>query len=76
MSIKPRARAVPYLFMPGDTVQAVIKKQNRHDVLPEELVELNKTYLMINGQEVPRPGTSALIPILSRHQADVFGKKN
>ncbi len=75
MSIRPRARALPHLFMPGDTIQAVIKKLNRHDVLPEELKDLVVTYGMINGNEVPKAGTSVMIPILARHQADVFGKK-
>lgn len=75
MTIRPRARALPHLFMPGDTVQAIIKKLNRHDVTPQEMKDLVATYGMINGTEVPKAGTSVMIPILTRHQADVFGKK-
>ena len=75
MSIRPRARALPHLFMPGDTIQAVIKKVNQHDVTPQELADLVKTYGMINGTEVPKAGTSVMIPVLTRHQPTVFGKK-
>jgi Glu-tRNA(Gln) amidotransferase subunit E-like FAD-binding protein len=75
MSIRPRARALPHLFMPGDTIQAVIKKTNLHDVQDHELKDLVQTYGMINGNEVPKAGTSVMIPILGRHQATVFGKK-
>lgn len=75
MSIRPRARALPHIFMPGDTIQAVIKKINLFDVDPQELKDLVQTYGMINGNEVPKAGTSVMIPVLSRHQPTVFGKK-
>lgn len=75
MSIRPRARAMPHLFMPGDTIQGIIKKINLYDVTPQELNELVQTYGMINGNEVPKAGTSVMIPVLSRHQATVFAKK-
>ena len=74
MAIRPRARALPHMFMPGQTVQAIIKKMNMHDVTPEELKELVATFTMINGDEVPKAGTSVMIPILPRHQAAAFGK--
>lgn len=75
MSIRPRARALPHMFMPGDTIQGVIKKVNQYDVEPRELDELVQTYGMINGNEVPKAGTSVMIPVLTRHQPTVFGKK-
>jgi hypothetical protein len=55
------------MFMPGHTIEAIIKKENKHDVNKEELNALLAEYLRINGPEVPRPGFVAKIPILLRH---------
>lgn len=55
------------VFMPGHTVEAIIKRENMHDVNKEELNALIKEYINLNGPEVPRPGFSAKIPILLRH---------
>jgi hypothetical protein len=73
--IKVRARAWPHMFKAGETVEAVIKKVNCHDVMGEELAELLQKYHEINGSHVPRAATQALIPVLVRHQTKVFGKK-
>lgn len=65
----------PHMFMPGETIEAIIKKTNRHDANQIELEQLIREYRLINGIGVPRAGTQALIPVLARHQTEVFGKK-
>ena len=66
----------PHLFMPGHTVEAIIKKFNRQDVSAQELRLLVNHYKIINGEEVISAGTSAMIPILDRHARlnDIYGK--
>lgn len=72
--IKIKPRALPHMFKPSETVEAILKKLNRHDVIGDELTELLREYKRINGDEVPRAGQTSLIPILTRHHAAVFGK--
>jgi hypothetical protein len=75
MAIKKRPQAVPHMFMPGQTVTAAIKKFNLHDVTKEEMVELLTQYKSINPRQNPKPGQKVLIPILERHQAQVFNRE-
>jgi hypothetical protein len=72
MGIQPRAKAIPHLLMSGDTITAVIKCKNLYDVTPLELRELMETFSMINGLTVLKPGATVMVPILQRHQAEVF----
>lgn len=72
MSLTNRIKAKQHMYMPGDTVSAVIKKYNLFDVSKEELVQLIEEYKAINNPGVIKPGTSALVPILQRHHAAVF----
>ena len=58
---------VRVLFMPGHTIEGVVKKENKHDVSTEELSALMERYAQINGLAVPVVGQSAQIPILQRH---------
>lgn len=67
-------RVKPHLFMPGETVVAAIKKYNLHDVTRDEQKLLLKQFKEINTDTVPRAGTRAMIPILSRHYEQVFKK--
>ena len=68
MSFKPRAKAVPHMFMPGETVSAAIKKYNNYDVTKQEMTELLNTFKVTNPV-IPRPGMRVLIPVLDRHLA-------
>lgn len=56
-----------HLFMVGDTITAAIKKYNKHDISPEEMVELLEHFKEKNGLEPLRPGMRAHIPVLPRH---------
>ena len=72
MPLKERARGVPHMFMPGETVTGAIKKYNLFDVTKEEMPGLLSEYNSINPPMNPKPGMRVLIPILERHQAQVF----
>jgi hypothetical protein len=72
MAMKPRAKAKPHMFMPGDTVSGAIKKNNFYDVTKEEMNLLLKSFNTINGDKLPRPGMHFMIPILERHQDAAF----
>jgi hypothetical protein len=72
MKISKRIQAKSHMFMPGDTVQAVVKKFNLHDVTKEEMCQLIDQFKDINPPLVLKPGINALIPILDRHQDKVF----
>lgn len=60
-------RTVSHTFRPGETVEAILKKINRHDVTESELRKLLIDYHTLNGSEVPRAGTQVKIPMLTRH---------
>lgn len=75
MTIALRVRAVPHLFMPGQTVSAVLKLYNLQDVMPGELKELLAQFKSINGDKNFKAGEKGMIPILVRHQQEVFKKK-
>ena len=60
---------VPHMFMPGETIEAIIKKVNLHSVDPNELKELMTEFNRINGGHVPKVGMSAKIPVLQRWEA-------
>ena len=57
--------------MPGHTIEALIKKENRHNVTKEELVELLKQFEVLNSSTVPRAGATVKIPILQRHEDSI-----
>jgi hypothetical protein len=59
--------SVRALLMPGHTIWGIIMRENRHDVRPEERELLLAEYKRLNGEQVPRVGQSALIPVLARH---------
>ena len=72
MPLKVRPKALPHMFMPGQTVVAAIKLANRHDVTPDEVQLLITQFKEINGEINPKPGMRLLLPILERHHAEVF----
>lgn len=65
-------KAMNHMFMPGDTVQAVIKKFNLMDVSSEEMLELIERFKAINAEGAIKPGMKMLIPILQRLEDKVF----
>lgn len=70
--LSSRIKAKQHLFMPGHTVQSIVKQHNLYDVTPEEIIELMKQFNKINENVLPRPGMNMLIPILPRHFDVVF----
>lgn len=65
-------KALPHLFMPGETIGAAIKSLNLYDVNKDEMKHLLRTYDQINGKDVVKAGTRVMIPILERHYDAVF----
>ena len=57
---------INHMFMPGETIEAIIKKVNMHSVDPNELRALMEEYNRLNNGEIPRVGKSVKIPVLSR----------
>lgn len=72
MPLKVRPKALPHLFMPGQTVVGAIKLANRHNVTQDEVKLLIQQFKDINGEINPKPGMRLLLPILERHQSVVF----
>lgn len=64
-------KTVEHSFMPGHTIEAIIKKENHHSVTNEELKALLARFDELNSSVVPRAGAKAQIPILQRY-ADVI----
>jgi len=60
-------KVVQCVCMPGHTIEALIKKENRHDVTREELNVLLERFNAINPPVVPKAGNVLNIPILQRH---------
>ena len=60
--------SVPHLFMPGHTIEAIIKKVNMHSVDPNEMRELLEAFHTLNGSSIPKAGTVSKIPVLKRHE--------
>lgn len=69
-----RQKALPHLFMPGQTVTGAISKVNLHDVTKEEMALLLQLYRDINPPANPKPGVRVMIPILERHERRLFGE--
>ena len=75
MTTPQQPKAVSHLFMPGQTISAIIKQVNRFDVSKEEMVKLLSVYKKLNSDAVPKVGNRALIPVLARHHDEVFKPK-
>lgn len=56
-----------HCFANGHTIEAVIKKENMHDVTQEELVALLARFNELNKGMVPKLGTIAKIPLLEKY---------
>ena len=57
-------KTVIHIFGPGETIVAIIRKENRMDLHKKEIKYLLEQYNMLNGQVIPRPGSKVHIPIL------------
>lgn len=55
------------MFMPGQTINAALKKVNNQDVTAEELARLQLAFNELNGARVPKPGQRFELPVLERH---------
>lgn len=54
---------VLHCFVPGQTIDAVIKLKGRHDLTAAEMVNLRERFNSLNGQQVIRPGMTCKIPL-------------
>ena len=66
-------KTITHQFGPGDTVQGIIRKYNRHD-MPQEFVEmLTEEFNKVNSDKnrVPRVGESFTIPIYTFTEEDL-----
>jgi hypothetical protein len=52
-----------HCFMPGQTIDAVIKLKGRHDLSPAEMIFLRERFNELNGEQVIRPGMTCKIPL-------------
>jgi hypothetical protein len=52
--------------MPGETVQAVLRRYNGQVLTPAQLTELGREYNRLNGTNVPRAGDQRKVPLLER----------
>lgn len=59
-------KTVQHVFMPTETINGIIKKENLHNVTPFELEMLLSYFNEMNGRQVPKPGRPYAIPILDR----------
>jgi hypothetical protein len=74
MKIGLTLKAKPHMFMPGETINAAIKRYNLYDVTKDEMVSLLEDFKKMNDSPVFKPGMRGMIPILPRHWEQVFNK--
>jgi len=55
---------VPWLFLPGHTIEAAIKAKNNKELSQQELSHLVALFQMKNPNKVPSVGESFLIPVI------------
>lgn len=54
---------VPHCFMPGQTIEAVLRLKGRHNLTRPEIDALMTRFNELNGQVVVRPGMTLKIPL-------------
>lgn len=59
---------ITHLVLPGQTLYAVVKLYNGHDISAQDLHELMLKYNELNGEEVPRAGQIVMIPLNEKAQ--------
>lgn len=55
------------MFMPGYTIDAVLKLHNSHAMTVEELHLLREEFNVINSNVVPRPYRKYNVPVLPKY---------
>lgn len=53
-----------HMFMPQETVRAILRKYNKYESDPTILEKLTKMFYELNGNKVFKPGMKVKIPIL------------
>jgi len=53
----------PHLFMPGQTIDAVIKLKAARPITRPELEQLRARFNELNGSVLPRPGMVLKVPL-------------
>ncbi len=53
---------VMHCFMPGHTLEGVIRKVVRHDLPKADVLELVRIFNELNGHPIIRPGRSYKVP--------------
>ena len=76
MNLEKKLQVVRHCLMPGQTINAIIKKFNLQDVSPAELRILIDQFKLFNTTAVFKPGMIVFIPILERHYSTVFKYPN
>lgn len=72
MELSRNLQVVRHCLMPGQTINAVIKKFNLLDISKDEMDFLIEQFKKHNTQTVFKPGMSVFVPILERHAPEVF----
>ena len=72
MEISKRLQVKRHLLMPGQTINAILKKFNYQDVNDSEMKLLVEQFKLYNSQTVFKPGMSVFVPILEKHYAQAF----
>ncbi len=54
---------VLHCFMPGQTIDAVIRLKGRHNLTKEELLPLRARFNELNDSVLPKPGMTLKIPL-------------
>jgi hypothetical protein len=57
-----------HTFRPTETVDAVLKLMNRHDMPRDILLVLRQSFNQLNGMAVPRVGQTFKIPVEGKSQ--------
>lgn len=55
---------VLHCFVPGQTIDAIIRLKGRHNHTPEEMQVLRQAFNELNGPVVVRAGMTMKIPVL------------
>lgn len=53
-----------HLFMPGQTINAALKRFNGHNLTAEELAWLQAEFNRVNNYPLVKPGMRLVIPLL------------
>lgn len=72
MELTKKLQVKKHCLMPGQTINAVIKKFNLQDVQENEMKILLDNFKLFNNHPIFKPGMEVFVPILERHYSKVF----